>query len=167
MKFTLKIANIYQIVIWLISAYYYIVGMVHSILPNKDSFSLFGNLAVLFMSVAIICSNIYLLVSKNNIRLIIKNLYFNKWLNLIQILNLSLLGVSFYMIIGVRIMAYYIYDNTQRFELNYGFFRFQAGISYAKSDIIFVGINILPIILFIIFNNSIKRLEVNSSNFLQ
>ncbi len=161
MKYALKIANVYQITIWLISAIYYFFGIKNSILPNKDSISLVGSIIVLFFSIIIVWSNFYLLLNKNNIRLILKSLQFNKWINLIQILNLSLLGINIYMIIGIRLMALYLYDNTQKLAIDYGFFRFQSEISYIKSDIIFVGINIIPIILSIIFNKSIQRYEEN------
>jgi hypothetical protein len=156
MKYALKIANAYQITIWLISTIYYFFGMINSILPNKDSISLVGSFIVLFFSIIIVWSNIYLLLNKNNIRLILKSLQFNKWINLIQILNFSLIGINIYMIIGIRLMALYLYDNTQKLAIDYGFFRFQSEISYVKSDIIFVGINIIPIILYIIFNKSIQ-----------
>ncbi len=161
MKYALKIANVYQLTIWLISAIYYIFKFINSILPRKDSISLVGSFVVLCFSIIIIYSNIYLLLNKKNIKAILKNLHFNKWINLIQILNLSLIGINYYMIIGIRIMAYFIYDNTQKFALEYGFFRFQSELSYLKSDIIFVGINIIPIILYIVFEKSIRGFEGN------
>ena len=159
MKYVFKIANVYQIIIWLITAIYYFFGMINSILPRKDSISLVGSFIVLFFSIIIIWSNIYLLLNKNSIRLVLKNLQFNKWINLIQILNLSLIGINIYFIIGVRIMVIYLYDNTQKLAFDYGFFTFQSEISYVKSDIIFVGINIIPIILYIIFSKSIQGHE--------
>jgi hypothetical protein len=157
MKYLLKIANVYQIIIWLISAIYYILGIVNSIWPNKDSVGLLTNGGVICLSIIIICSNIYFLIDSKNKSFYLKNLYFNKWINLIQILNISLVGFTFYAIIGIRIMGYYAYDESQKLAISYGFFRFKSEGSYVKSDIIFVGINLIPVILSLIFNRYIDE----------
>jgi hypothetical protein len=164
MKHLLKIASVYQIVIWLISIVSYVLVIVNSIWPNKDYNALLICIAVICFSVMIVYSNVYLLLNKGNTSFILKNLYFNKWINIIQIVNISLFGFTFYAIVGVRIMGYYIYDDTQKFALDYGFFKFKSEVSYIKSDIIFVGMNFIPIMLSVIFNRYIglhKKIPLN------
>lgn len=155
MKYFFKLAVAYQIIIWLITAYGFISGIFTSILPNKDAVSLIGSLTVIISSVVVIYSNFYLLFGTKSV-VYLKCLQFNKWLNLIQSINLSILGASFYLLIGFQTLGYYVYDTSQRLSFVYGFFKLKLNCSYAESGIIFVGINFIPCILYMIFS-SVER----------
>src|SRR6185312_15479545 len=82
MSYFLKIASIYQIVIWLISGGDYLLGIFDTIAPRKDYISLLSSIGVVSFSILIIGSNIFLLL--NNRFLLSKNLRLNKWLNFAQ-----------------------------------------------------------------------------------
>ena len=157
MKNVYRITYVYQAIIWIISAINYTIGIINFILPGGDRFSLMVHLIILCISLAVVGSNIYLLIMKDtgNI-LILKSLHFNKWINVIQILNIQIIGLTYYTIIGARILMYYEFDETQRFSINLGFYKLQTELSYTKSDIIFVGINLIAILLYIIFDRNIR-----------
>jgi len=156
MKILFRVAVIYQIAIWIITVYGYSAGILNSIWTNKDSVSFMASIAVIVFSVIVLISNLYLLIG-NNTSKYFKNLVFNKWLNFLQIINISLLGLSFYLTVGIQILVYYIYDNSQRISLVYGFFKLRLNCTYVESNIIFVGVNILPLFLFFIFNKVIEQ----------
>jgi hypothetical protein len=156
-KWFLKIANIYQIVIWFISGGDYLFGIFDTIAPKKDYISLLSSISVICFSILIICSNIFLLF--NSKFLLSKNLRLNKWLNFAQIINFSILGLSYYMIVGIHIAVYYFYDKVQEFSYAMSFYKLTIEASYANSSTISVGLNLIPLILFFIFNKMIKENE--------
>ncbi len=91
LNYSIKIASVYLIVIWSINGGDYLLGIFDTLIPNKDSFSLIGSVAGICFSGLMVWSNIYLtFYSKKD--LVIKFLILNKWVNFIQILNLSVLG---------------------------------------------------------------------------
>lgn len=152
-KYFLKIACVYQIIIWAISAYKYILGIFYSILPEKNSISLLSSIVIIGVSIFVILSNIYLIYKPFN-RLNLKHLILNKWINFVQVLHISVLGFSFYVVVGVHVLVYYSYDSVQDVSFAFGFFRFIFEVSYYKSNLIFLGVNLIPLILFLIFNKS-------------
>jgi hypothetical protein len=164
MKYFLKIANAYQIVIWLISGWDYFLGIFDTIAPKKDYISLISNVGVVIFSILIIYSNILLLLNKKI--LLIKNLNLNKWLNFLQIVHFSILGLSYYMIIGEHFALFYYYDKYQQFTYALSFYKLTIEASYSNSSIISVGVNIIPLVLFLIFDNIIKKNKALNSHHL-
>jgi hypothetical protein len=157
MNMLLKISNVYQVVIWSITGGDYALGIFDTIAPKKDYISLLLSICVIIFSVFVICSNVLLLF--NSKFFLAKNLNLNKWLNFIQIVNFSVLGLSFYMIVGVHLTGYYYYDKVQEVSYTFSFYKLTIDSSYSKSNIIFIGLNLIPLILFLVFNNIIKKNE--------
>jgi hypothetical protein len=160
MKYIYKIACLYQIIIWFISGSDYVLGIFDTILPNKDSLSIVISIVIVCFSIFVIWSNIYLLLNKRK-GFILKNLHFNKWLNIAQIVNFSVMGLYYNTIIGLHTLVYYMYDTHQTFSFTFGYFKLTMEGGYSKSDTIFVGINLIPLLLFIIFEKRIKAQEEN------
>jgi hypothetical protein len=156
-NYLLKTANIYQIVIWFISGGDYLLGIFDTIAPKKDYISLLSSICVVSFSIIIICSNLLLLF--NSKFALSKNLRLNKWLNFVQIIHFSILGLSYYMIVGIHIAVYYLYDKVQEFSYAISFYKLTIEASYSNSNIISVGLNLIPLILFFIFNKIIKENE--------
>jgi hypothetical protein len=157
MKPVYKLVYIYQAVIWLISTINYIVGLFNFIVPSRNALSLIVHLIILCISIAVVCSNIYLLLTKDIKKSsVLKNLHFNKWVNVAQILNFQIMGLTYYTVIGARILMYYQYDETQKLAFGFGFFGLETELSYAKSNLIFVGINLIAILLYIIIEKNIR-----------
>ena len=103
MKISLKIANVYQIITWMISAGIYIYGTPDSKWSYKDAGAIILSVGVICLSLLLFCliCIYFLLISIRDG--FPKNLVFNKWLSFIQILSFSLMGFSFNFIIGLQI----------------------------------------------------------------
>src|SRR4030095_704463 len=157
-KFALRFACVYQIIIWIITGIEYVTGIFDEVLPKKDPFSLVSNLCVICLSIVCILSNLYLLFNKNdNKNFVVRNLLFNKWMNFAEIVNISIMGLSYNMIIGFHIIGYYLYDESQKFGMSFNYYHFTVDASLSSSNIIFVGISVIPLILFMIFNKVISE----------
>ena len=163
MSYFLKIASTYQIIIWLISGGDYLLGIFDTIAPKKDYISLLSSICVISFSALIVCSNIFLLLNSKFV--LSKNLRLNKWLNFAQIIHFSIFGLSYYMIVGEHIAGYYLYDKIQEFSYASSFYKLTIDASYSNSSIISVGLSLIPLILFLIFDNMIK--ENDASNVRQ
>jgi hypothetical protein len=74
------------------------------------------------------------------------------------------MGFNFYLIIGLHILFYYSFDVTQRLNVGYDLFRFSMEVNYEKSDIIIVGINLIPLLLFLAFNIKLNSFDRNLEN---
>ncbi len=154
-RYILNAVCIYQIGIWLISAGDYVMGIGDTVIPNKDSVSLLSNIVIITFSILVIISNIYVLLDRK--LYLNRNLVFNKWLNFIQIIHFSVLGVSYYLIIGFHLVIYYIYDQNQDISWATSFYKFTLEVAFIKSNLISVGISIIPLCAFFIFDRAVMR----------
>ena len=73
------------------------------------------------------------------------------------------MGISFYIVIGARAAGYYMYDQVQKLSAGFGFDNLTIHFSYSKSNIIIVGLNLIPLLLFILFNKNVN--EYNEKNY--
>ena len=69
--------------------------------------------------------------------------------------NFSIMGLSYNTIIGIQFLIYYLYDDNQKFGLSFDYYTLNAAGSLSASNVIFVGIAVIPISLFIIFDKCI------------
>jgi hypothetical protein len=150
----LKIIALYQIVIYSVAAYAFSFGTASDFMNISFVNELFFITLFLF-SVSMVLMNLSLFINfKANKKL--QFLAIQKWVNFFQIFQLSVLGLSYNFIMGTYLPVYYYYDDHQIFGASFDILKFHATISYVKSNLIFVSLNIIPIIIFYLLNRMIK-----------
>ena len=154
----LKSIFIYQILAWFIALIVLIKEFINAILFK-------GNLALSFIVLIIICFSVYFIYTNFCLLFGFKKehskmfLEINKWVNFFQIIQLSLFGFTYYLLIGIQLCLIYTYDQQQIFEIEFNFFKTSLGINYHTSDVIIAGINFIPLIIFLFLNNRSKFFE--------
>ena len=158
---------VYQIASSLISLAAYLLSFFVA-LKYQDLSGLTASVSILMGGLTgfFIYTNFYLLLNLGKSK---KFLEFNKWINFIQVIHLYLFGFIFYLVIGLTVMPSFIYNETMNVKLISGSFtvRFSILFQQGRSDIN-VGINIIPLILYVMFeyiskNYTVKPQEKNSS----
>lgn len=153
----LKIVSVYQIIIWLVSLAFLVKDVISSVLMNSVFFTLLTMILAVF-SVIFIYVNVCVLF-ECKIKYFQTFLKINLWTNFLQIFHLSLLGVTYYIAIGLHILIYYSYGDIQEFRLGLDYFQTKFGLNFNASNMIIIGINLIPLLLFIFFNRKIKLLR--------
>ena len=107
------------------------------------------------VSIFFIYSNFYILIKKEKGR---KLANFNKWINFVQIIQLSIFGITFYFVIGPTLTPYLSYKEEMRFLFEYDTFQLRLALSFVSgNDDIEAGINILPLTLFVLWDFILRK----------
>jgi hypothetical protein len=151
----LKVINIYQILIWLISTIMFGEGLVVSLGNEKNYVAAFMKLLIVTFSVYFIYTNICLLFEFKKERFP-NFLRLNKWVNFLQIFHLSLVGFNYYIAVGVHILLYYSYNEIQIISIGFVPYVSSIQINYQRSTAILAGLNLIPLLIFILVNRIMK-----------
>ena len=142
---------VFQILSILISLSKLVVSLLFFFRQNNFSISIlfFASLAGA-LAVFIMYTNFHLLIAREKN---IKFINFNKWINFLQIVELSVFGFTFYLVIGPQVMPYFSFkENIQllwelhSFHISSSIF-FRTGINNIE-----VGINLIQLILFFVWD---------------
>lgn len=89
----------------------------------------------------------------------------NQWFNFVQLLQLSLLGVTFYFLSGPAIVPEFIYGDRVSGQLfvDYGF-KFAFAFSRNGNDL-YVGVNLIPILYLYLFHLGIRKAEADEKKY--
>src|ERR1700722_6450223 len=145
----LAVINIYQSAVYFISLIVFIRTFINTFKNNENLSLAFFSLIFIGFTSFIIYSNIYMLVKKKINR---DFLTINIWFNFFQIFYLSLIGFTYYVLIGIQIIPYFIYKQDWDIRFFFSFYRVSLDISYKSSDAIFFGISVVPMIICIMLS---------------
>lgn len=118
-------------------------------------------LSMVFIALAIfvVYANFKLLKREKSKRLV----NFNKWLNFFQIIQLSIYGFTIYFVMGLEFMPYFSYKEQMKILWEISSFNIRSSIAFTSGiDAIEVGVNIVPLILFILWDYVSRKLFVSS-----
>jgi len=150
----LAIINIYQIITSLISIIFFFQDFINSFGRIRNYFKSFTSFLIIILLAYILFTNVYALFNKKKIS---SYLTINIWFNFIQIFYISILGINYYLLIGLQIIPYYSYLEASSFKIYFEFFSVRMGIFYKPNNEIAIAINLIPLIIFIILNNYKKK----------
>lgn len=153
-----KMISLYQLLVWLVGLYYFMTVLYNSIVDN-DLTSVFILLIFISLSVWLIFSNFCLLL-KLRINHYKKYLVLDFWSNFFQIFQLSLFGFNYLIAFGFYIVLGYS-DQANQVFLSTKLFQTLIALNYAPSNLIRCGVNVIPLIIFIVLNKIIKDLDGN------
>lgn len=148
---------LYQVVscsISLLSLLYFVVIAQAFRLPNPFSYILCAVLLALTIFVLYLNTEY---VTKRKITPRFK--WVNQWFNIVQLLNFSLVGVTYYFLAGLEITPEFTYNESisGQLLLNFGF---SFSLTYQKSaSIISAGINLVPILYLYLFHHAVRKAE--------
>jgi hypothetical protein len=107
------------------------------------------------LAIFFIYTNFYLLIKKGKGKMFVT---FNKWINFFQIIQVSIFGFIFYFVIGPTFMPYFCYKEDMRLLFEHDTFQLRFALSFASgNDDIEVGINIIPLILFVLWDFILRK----------
>jgi hypothetical protein len=118
---------------------------------NNFSISIFLiSFLIAGLAIFVAYTNIQLLIRKEKNR---KFINFNKWINFLQVIELSVFGFTFYLVIGLQVMPYFSYKESIRVLWEIRSFHISSSIFFRTgvSDIE-VGINLIQLTLFFIWD---------------
>lgn len=150
-----RLINIYQIFSSTLLLFMFVMRI-----PNLYNEGLtFDTILILFtlilFSASLIYTNWYLLTDKMKWR--IKFLKFNQYINLFQVFTLSLFGFTYDFVFGPKIMPYLSYGSTIDVMFFADFFNTRLSIFYKPSTVILIGVNFIPLVLYILLSNEFKK----------
>ena len=76
--------------------------------------------------------------------------------NFFQIFHLSLLGFNYNFSAGLQITPYFLYNESLTIRVILDFFNVRFQLNYEADNDIMVGINLIPLIIFIILNKVLR-----------
>lgn len=83
----------------------------------------------------------------------------NQWFNFLQVGHLSLLGVTFYCLVGPALTPALIYSDRISWQVNLNFgFGFNLGYQPNDSDL-FAGVNLIPALYLYFFHSAVRKAE--------
>lgn len=90
------------------------------------------------------------------------HLQFNIWMNFVQMVQLTLLSVSFKIILGMEVAPYLLYSEKVSVGVKYDIFDLRLNLSYnsTRHDLS-VAVNIIPLIFFLILNARYNKKDSN------
>jgi hypothetical protein len=157
----MKTVALYQIAVYTVSVYAFSFGSTTYLQGNSSS-NLLIRMGLLLFSLCMILMNLSLffnLKAKTKLKVLI----IQKWVNFSQIFQLSILGFSYDFIMGNYLVAYYYYDDRQMLAFGFDLLKFKWVLAYQPGTVIFFGLSIIPIIIFILLNHliqtSIRKIE--------
>ena len=154
----LKVINVYQSIAYLVCLEVFIESFVNSFTKNLNLGRAFTSLLLIVLISYVIYSNISLLISKKRQLQFIK---LNLWFNFFQIFYISLLGFTFYLLLGIQIMPYVQYIDRITFGVHTESFNSGTSLSYVQGNEISLGINLIPLITFIYLDRFSKKLRIS------
>src|SRR6185437_11364582 len=159
----LKTVAVYQVLIWVISAILFGQDFFKALLADTNLTIAFFTLVVIGFSAFIVYSNVCLLFDlKQNY--LTKFLKVNVWSNFFQIFHLSILGLTYYVAIGIHFLVYYFFDQSQDIRAEFDFFKANIGVNYHNSSQIIFGINVVPLIVFFSLTRVLKTGKAKRDN---
>lgn len=91
-----------------------------------------------------------------------KYLEFNIWINFLQMIQISIFGFTYYFAMGFEIVPVFSYSDHVSFLLGYEFFNIRMKVFFQSGmNDINVGLNIIPLIIFILLNFISKKSNHN------
>jgi hypothetical protein len=144
----LSVICIFQILSIVISLSKSVVSELFFFNKNNFSISIFLiSLLVVGLAIFLAYTNFHLLIRKEKNR---KFINFNKWINFLQVIELSVFGFTFYLVIGLQVMPYFSFKEDIRLLWEIHSFHISSSIFFRTgvSDIE-VGINLIQLILFL------------------
>jgi hypothetical protein len=152
MRKLLIAVSLYQIVSSLISLVIFERAVIGFFSTNQLNWILYlSTLALIVAGIFIIYSNILLLTSCTKSKRLIR---WNKWINFIQIFQLSIFGFTYQFVIGLEILLHMVYSDKIYFGLHTASFNmkfiifFESGVSFWM-----VGVNVIPLLIFLFFDS--------------
>lgn len=158
----LRIINIYQFISYGILMFLFCSNFSDNIESNVSFidtvifFCLFGLCAFLFYT------NIYLFIKLEKFKF--TYIKINLYVNLLQIITISLLGFSYDFVLGTRVMPYLGYQQTIEIRFLFNLIISRFSLFYTSSTGIFVGINIVPLIIFFLLLKEYDKFLVNAKS---
>lgn len=151
----LKHFYIYQVLTWTIGIIVLVKGFYNLLSNNAGIDLLFITLLLFVLACYVIYINFCLLFNLQNNK---SKLYltFNKWIIFLQIFQISLLGFSAYFLVGIQFGVVYSYREIQSLNFIFNFCKLDIALNYQNSNAILVGINFVPIIIFIWLDKILK-----------
>jgi hypothetical protein len=148
---------IFQILNCALSLYFYLF----SVLSASGS----AGFDVLTICFTIVLAALTIFIAYTNFALLLKRekswrfINFNKWANFAQIIHLSIFGFTYFFVIGLKLMPYFSYAEQMSLMIIRDWFSvrfvlvFQKGVSEIN-----VGINIIPLLIFILLDLASKNI---------
>ena len=145
--------NIYQILVSIMSLIIFVQSFVKAFIENNNQVTGFLSLLLIVLTLSTIYTNIMILLKKKEREFIIVNI----WLNFIQVFYLSLVGFTYYILIGIEIIPYFIYKENIKFGIYYELFSARGGLAIQSGNEISVGLSILPALICIMLTHILKK----------
>jgi hypothetical protein len=156
----IKVIAIYQIIIWSYAVFLFTELTVKCFLAALPLIIIFSQLVVVAFSSFFIYTNICFLFNLKK-KFFSKFLNVNIWTNFFQIFNISIMGFTYYVTIGIHFFLFFSYDNNDwDILLSHSFF-YEAsyGVKFFNSTLIMAGVNLIPLLIFIL----LERLKAKSN----
>ena len=153
----LTIINVQQIVTYGICLILFVRYAIENILGEKNIIFTFTLIFLIALSAYLIYLNTFLIFKReksNSFILIIA------WLNFLQIFFVSLMGFNYFLALGVVIMPYFNYTEAMTFGVHLGVFNTDFSFYYKYEDKIAIGINIIPLIIFIVLSRIREKIII-------
>lgn len=145
----LKVVSFYQIISALVVLVMVLLKIPVVFTNDVEPSAIFMFILLFFIAVFYLFSNVYFLLAKLHFKTVL--LKWNFYISSLQILTISLIGVSYDFVFGIRIMPYFSYGEIMDFRLMIDSFDSQISIFYKQSSVILFGINLIPLFLSIIY----------------
>ncbi len=147
-----KAINIYQIVICTLNLVMFVFSIPEIFKTGSDYFVL-----IILFSIGsfLVYTNCYLL--SGNLKKRLTFLKVNLYINLLQVLTFSLLGVSYDFVFGPRVMPYLSYGSSIDVRFFADFLNTRLSLFYKPSSVILIGINFIPLIVLILLSIEYKK----------
>jgi hypothetical protein len=154
---------VYQIVCWSISLVIFIDGFRKAILVHWNLFLAIMLVFIISFACYFIFINFCLLFNYKKKQLL-KFLAINKWANFFQIFHISIFGAAFYIAIGFHLIVFLVLGYITDLRVGFDYFASEFSIGLSQNDrLIFLGVNTVPLFLFIFFNYYIKKIKSKAS----
>lgn len=147
-----------------ISLYQITIGIVSLFLFTRTVLAEYGNMTNGQLFVAVLISVFLIYYLYTNFCILFKrkikksHLQLNIWTNFIQIVQLTLLSVSYKMVIGMEVAPFFLYSEEISFGIKYAIFNIKLNLSYDSSQHdLRVGINIIPLVIFFMLNAQFNK----------
>ena len=147
----LVVYSIYQVVSCSISSIMFLYALFNVPQQNLNLLICFFSILILVLTAYVIYINaIYLLKRKTSNKFI----EINKWMNFIQLFQLSIFGLVFYVIIGPEITPAIFYSDKILWHTQINFFAIRFNLSYfGANSSINAGINVVPVLCLLVLNH--------------
>lgn len=150
--------SLYQIAIGIVSLFLFIRSVIEAYRDMTNGQLFIAVLVTVFL-VYYLYTNFCMLFSK-----VVKKLHlqFNIWMNFVQMVQLTLLSVSFKIVLGMEVAPYLLYSEKVSVGVKYDIFDLRLNLSYdsTRHDLS-IAVNIIPLIFFLILNARYNKKDSN------